>query len=869
MIHNSRLQSGNTLLVVTAAIAFSLISALIVLGIDTLTVKVRSTRLFLATSDIARRLSPLALTQSDLVGHFKTEISTLQSNGQLGGGVEITEAILISPVMPEDFVYSQANQLWAAAPRSFSSRNAYEGELLNNLASDFFDKGDSFRPPSPFCRAGSSEPTDPACKRISFTQATSGAQRCYLYDVATSQHSKDCLFQGYSSSLVMDSNNNSLVVANESAPIPLGVISNLQNAGNSVGVYIAARTSTWLSGSREVSATSLARMLPRGINSSARVPGIPASLPTPSGSFHTAATTPGLFVAIAPQLEIPNVASGANKHFTYALFPKALDLGLDPLSAIGTTLSITTPFGASATDQLTGGDNLSDSDFVVKAPPLSGDIAEVKAFAAACSNPVSQMRNAFVSTLLDMAARDGNLRAGIEMLLVNSLANFPLKASEMTPPRCDPTATSFGSCAWPTVIVHKGEDSAKNLFQIPYTTMNFGQNSGAPVSGGFTYAVEPAVADSRPLDVKARQLRFSSQLRSCYNLYSPRFGLGVSPAVLRRYTIGLDETVYNPYLPANVFPPPSLQKYTTNTAFFNPMAADSWDQQCAYGENSNCTKTYSLAGLTAAQVAGAMGTVQLCALRTLGDPICPRLGQYNPQDPLYKSRIRPDFVALFRYINAGFGASPTLSAAIEPPGMWPIESVQTSGTGLDNIFTFSDFKLGGTYRYIRPAPISSLMNLVLVTHLPPSDDPAELSALAQQISYFNHAGFGALSPLMLRVIVAYFPASSYDAQTSVISRWETVLSIAANSGVQRASFNQLLVFSPYNSKFIGSGYTWADGSGDDENRFGLYWRDHLLAASGDTYGHKDLIESYSDSDVPVRRAQETYYEILNEVGDLL
>ena len=416
MIFKSReaSQSGNTLLVVTAAIAFSLISALIILGIDTLTVKVRSTRLYLATSDISRRLASQALRQPELVQKFAAEMNQLRANGQLGGGVEVTDAILISPVMPENFTYVEPGGeigLWAASPHTFTTRDAFEGELLNNLAHDFFDKGWQYRPPTPFCNAGGSTPTDPACKRIPFYQLTSGgsnSSRCFLYNQATGTHDKDCLFQGYSSSLVLDDQNNAYIIADQSAPIPMGVMNNLQNAGNTVGVYLKMRTNTWLSGSREVSATSLYRTLPRGINSSARVPGIPAWLPQPSGAWNTAATTPGLFIAVAPQLEIPDIASGANLHFTYALFPKALDLKLDPLEALKGGLSMAAPFGAQPIDQAAGMETLAGSPFVVKSPPITSELTEVKAFAAGCSNPVAQMRNAFVSTLLDLAARDGN-----------------------------------------------------------------------------------------------------------------------------------------------------------------------------------------------------------------------------------------------------------------------------------------------------------------------------------------------------------------------------------------------------------------------------------------------------------------------------
>ena len=875
-IQNRSPQAGNALLVVSAAIAFSLISALIILGIDTLTVKVRSTRLYLATSDISRRLTAQALRQGELVKSFAIELNQLQRSGQLGSGVEITEAILIAPVMPEDFSYRETSGemgLWAAPPQSFSTRAAYESELLSNLSHDFFDKGSSYRPRPPFCAPGSSTPTDPACKRITFTQlsvANNSGTRCYLFDKTTGQHDKDCLFQGYSSSLVLDDQNNAYIINDQSAPIPMGVLSNLQNAGNTVGVYLTMRTNTWLSGARELSAISLYRTLPRGINSSAQVPGIPASLPRPTGAYHTAATTPGLFIAVAPQLEIPDVTNPNNMQFTYAQFPKAYTLGLDPLEALKvTSMQVTTPFGAQAVDQGAGADSDAGQPFIVKSPQKSDDLTEVKAFAAGCSNPVAQMRNAFVSTLLEIAARDGNLRAGVEFLLVNSLANYRLKSTDGEIPQCNSTGTSLGTCSWPTIITRKGEDIAKNIFQIPYTTMNFGQNDSAPVRGGFTYAVEPPalVIDNTPAAIRARHYRFASQLRSCYNLYAPRFGTSMSSPVLQRYTLGIDEVSFNPFLPASTYPLPSQQPYSSSP--FNPAVGESWDQQCPFGTNASCVKTYSLGGLTASQVAGAMGTVQLCPLRSSGETSCPRLDHYDPGDAAFANRLRPDFVALLRYINAGINANSPLAAAIKPPGMWPIGSVQTSGTGLDNLFTFSDLRGSGDYRYLAKMPSSSLMNLVLVSHLPPADNSVELTELAQQINIFNHAGMGANAPLMLRVIVAYFPASSDDAKAEVIQRWEAVLSIAAAQQGQDAAFNRLLVFSPYNSKFSGSGYGWTTPGIDDADRFGEYWRDHLLAASDSTYGNKDLIRSYADSDVPVRRAEETYYEILNEVGNLL
>lgn len=873
-IKNSLQEKGNTLLVVSTAIAFSLISAIIVLGIDTLTVKIRSTRLYLATSDIARRLTPLTLRQGELLPSFVDEIKALQENSQLGNGVEITDAVLISPVMPQEFVYLEPDQgkaLWAAAPKTFTSRNAYEGEILQNVSHDFFEKGVGYRPPEPFCVGSDSSPTNPACKRVPFASLSStymNAVSCSLLDVSTGEHNKDCLFQGYSASLVLDDQNNALVIADETAPIPLGALSNLQNSGNTVGIYLAARTSTWLSGTREVSAIALVRTLPRGINSIAKVPGIPASLPVPSGSVNTALTTPGLFIAVAPQLEIPDLFGASNKHFSFGYFPKTIDLRINPLAQMESygTVNSSTPFGASSANQEAGGNNFIDASFTVEAPPTTSDLEEVKTLAAACSNPISQMRNTFISTLLEMAARDGNFRAGIEFLLVNSLANFPLKAGDSAPPLCEPNSTSLGKCSWPTVIVEKGDDIAKNQFQIPYTTMNFGQNNSAPVQGGFTYAVQTE-ADGRSSLIKNRQLRFASQLRSCYNLYAPRLGSVTSQEVLGRYSLGLDSSVNNPFVSPDTFPAPSTQRFTRESVYFTP--GKTWDQECAYGEGSGCIKTYSLEGLTAAQVAASLGTVQLCSLRSSNDSACPRLPHYDPSNPTLASRIRPDFVALMRYINAGLIESSELEGAIESPGMWPISSFQTSGTGLDNLFSFSDLRGDGSFKYMRSRPNSSLMNLLLVSHLPPSEAESELNELARQINIFNHAGFGSSAPLMLRVIVAYFPASSFDAQASVIERWQRVLSIASLREEQSTSFNRLLVFSPYNSKFAGADYDWLNPSLSDEERFGLYWRDHLLAASDTSYGKKELIYNYADSDVPVRRAEETFFEILNEVGDLL
>lgn len=74
-----------------------------------------------------------------------------------------------------------------------------------------------------------------------------------------------------------------------------------------------------------------------------------------------------------------------------------------------------------------------------------------------CLNPLALVRNAFLTALIEILARDGMFRRSTEIALVNSFVEGK-NGNYITPP---------------TIAVKKGSDITKQLFRLPYSLINF------------------------------------------------------------------------------------------------------------------------------------------------------------------------------------------------------------------------------------------------------------------------------------------------------------------------------------------------------------------------------------------------------------
>lgn len=361
---------------------------------------------------------------------------------------------------------------------------------------------------------------------------------------------------------------------------------------------------------------------------------------------------------------------------------------------------------------------------------VAGEIvSDREVMLTACMNPLVLMRNTFVSTIIELASRHGQLRNMTEVLHINPMH----RAKNM----------SYGGGGnsylpnQPAQIVTFGEDIALPRYQIPYVFFNSGSNSneypepelGWPYSvlGINTYSksdpsggwINPFsnngvpgkgwIANNNP-ELASHHALVASQLRSCYHLYDGAYHSTLSPTKvgLQRYGRYLEFLSNFGFYPTGVrglySAPNSEEQWPEDIKNIKyskvPIGGASqhyWDQCSPWGGvDSNCTgqNLNQSRLLTAAEVASVLGTTQLCPYNQ---------NSLDPVNPLFSS-VR---------INSGWGIGDNLK--ICPPS----ELKNASTTPYNGDTTISSYELrpdvGAVMRYALGLGNGGILP-------PPSDD---------------------------------------------------------------------------------------------------------------------------------------------------
>jgi hypothetical protein len=383
----------------------------------------------------------------------------------------------------------------------------------------------------------------------------------------------------------------------------------------------------------------------------------------------------------------------------------------------------------------------------------------------ACMNPLILVRNTFLSTIVELAARHGQLRNMTEILHIN-----PMHRDDALFP-----SSAVYNANFPTKIVSFGQDLMQPEYQLPYIFYNTGRDdheipdlkysatdvpdlyteaysyynwfntvnpnlrqtnlAGSNLTGwlnpfqrnGVGVGSAPSTWEENTNNPELHAL-VASQLRYCYNMYgAPPTGGGVTG--LERNS-ELQEVIS----PDSRYDPEIFQdeKQQSSDQWVLPRKGRDinnrhWDQECQF---ANCPgKPMSDENLNAAELVSILGSTQLCPY---GYPYGAAANAFIPGStanpcpltypPSYSGinlpppwpasgstsesvELSPDLVGMFNYIN--HDTNPDKGWAINSPGIFPLKP----SVAPDDVMPFS------LPKYTRTENKNSA--ILIVIHKPP------------------------------------------------------------------------------------------------------------------------------------------------------
>lgn len=288
------------------------------------------------------------------------------------------------------------------------------------------------------------------------------------------------------------------------APLPSGSLDQVRNQGNTAVCVIEAEIDSalfgiptlWLdkingSSERIFSVVSASWAPATGVNSS-------PPLPVSGGTTLDPDSTPGLMIAIAPQMADLDSTSNFDR-FKFSSGSQFETDGLYQTSSTGLT-SLSNGFIFDSE-----GDSLPRGDM----PGLTGitDSNEIIERRIGCLNPLTYVRNKFTSRLYGNAIRHGHYRWSTEVLVVNSkvMNSGGMMSSVTIPP------------ALITENISGDSGDALNTSQAPYLSGFFPSDVGG---GGRWITPLKSSASAGALILDKRDRLISGQLADCAHLFS-------------------------------------------------------------------------------------------------------------------------------------------------------------------------------------------------------------------------------------------------------------------------------------------------------------------------------------------------------------
>lgn len=491
----------------------------------------------------------------------------------------------------------------------------------------------------------------------------------------------------------------------------------------------------------------------------------------------------------------------------------------------------------------------------------TGDPDERRNLLAGCANPAVLVRNLFLTTIMELASRNGQLRSSTELLLVNSQHQaFVTTGGLGLHPNYPTRMVPFGS---DLAVDHVTSDQSS--YQLPFTNVALDPTSNI-FEAGFLNPLSKSTGTDYPLSEKKaiHHRMLLGQLRHCYHLYqgaikkgAVHYDVGLERA--GRNT-GLDYFVESPFLMGvgnSGFENPDRYAFSqmlwgarrdpTEEPLglswsdlygfdivdnFNPdVVKDSWEQNYPIPGCSNCPDPALLKtrGLTASELVSSIGTIQSCPGEAPEDDLggspptafCTKPGALSSWgETEHKQDLLPDLRAAMAYVSGadqyalpdGSGATvPVL--AYESPGFFPYETdggvgpadwVDLSATpsALQMIKPYREDLVYGSEPY-KENPGGSAVDsknsiILIVTHKRLLDDEAdEIRSIMNTPAMLNR-----------RVLVVFIPTTGYDANGI-----DEMADAFRDTRLYPNSQNAVMMLSPFEERYddnILGGYTEPD-----------------------------------------------------------